>query len=157
MDLILFNTPIGRLGLCSCDGAHITRVILPGGPCPLIAERETPLLTQGRRQLLEYFSGARTAFDLPLRWEATPFRDRVWRALSGIPYGQTISYAELARRAGSPKAVRAVGQANHFNPLPILVPCHRVVGKDGSLTGYAGGLAIKEFLLKLEGVSYGKK
>jgi len=152
MDLILFDTPIGRMGVCSDDGVHLTRIILPGGPCPLIAERETPLLLEARRQLLEYFSGTRTAFDLPLHWEATPFRDRVWRALADIPYGQTISYAELAARAGSPKAIRAAGQANHFNPLPIVIPCHRVVGKDGSLTGYAGGLAVKEFLLKLEGI-----
>ena len=90
-------------------------------------------------------------FQLPLAPAGTPFQCAVWEELRRIPYGATVSYGDLAARLGRPKAVRAVGQANHRNPLPILIPCHRVVGKDGSLTGYAGGLALKEALLKLEG------
>ena len=154
MDLYLFDAPIGRMGLGSFDGETIGRVYLPNSPCPRIMDRETPLLAEGRRQLMEYFSGARKAFDLPLNWgEATPFREKVWRALLDIPYGETVTYGQLAGRIGSPRAVRAVGQANHFNPLPIFVPCHRVVGKGGSLTGYAGGVDVKRALLTLEGAA----
>lgn len=153
MELYLFDSPIGRMGLGSFDGDKtIGRVYLPNSPCPRILDRETPLLSEGRRQLTEYFAGQRKEFDLPLSWETTPFRDKVWRALQAIPYGETITYGELARRIGSPRAVRAVGQANHFNPLPIIIPCHRVVGKNGSLTGYAGGVAVKQALLRLEGI-----
>ena len=115
------------------------------------------MLARGRAELLEYFRGKRRAFDLPLDPRGTPFQRRVWEALAAVPYGETVTYGALARRAGSPKAVRAVGQANHRNPLPILLPCHRVVGADGSLTGYAGGLELKRFLLDLEGAGYGKK
>jgi methylated-DNA-[protein]-cysteine S-methyltransferase len=101
-------------------------------------------------QLEAYFAGSRKDFDLPLAPEGSPFQQRTWRELREIPYGETISYAELARRTGNPKAVRAVGAANSRNPLPIFFPCHRVVGSDGSLTGYGGGLPIKRQLLELE-------
>ncbi|MFT5090279.1 MAG: methylated-DNA-[protein]-cysteine S-methyltransferase [Candidatus Latescibacterota bacterium] len=103
-------------------------------------------------QLDAYFTGALREFDLPLAPEGTTFQLEVWAALEEIPYGETISYAELALRIGNPAAVRAVGMANGKNPLPIVVPCHRVIGSDGSLTGFGGGLPTKEFLLKLEGV-----
>ena len=101
-------------------------------------------------QLQAYFRGERKEFDLPLALEGTEFQLRVWKALRAIPYGETISYAQLARRIGNPKAVRAVGLANGSNPIPIIVPCHRVIGSDGSLTGFGGGLSTKKRLLELE-------
>ncbi len=107
-------------------------------------------LADARRQLEEYFAGTRRVFDLPLRPRGTPFQLRVWRALCDIGYGETISYAELATRIGNPAARRAVGAANGRNPLPIVVPCHRVIGRDGSLVGFGGGLAVKRRLLELE-------
>jgi methylated-DNA-[protein]-cysteine S-methyltransferase len=104
------------------------------------------------RQLDEYFRGVRQTFDLPLSISGTPFRQTVWRALQTIPYGQVCSYQEIAAQIGKPKAVRAVGQANRANPLPVLIPCHRVIGKRGDLVGYAGNRTeIKAFLLRLEG------
>jgi methylated-DNA-[protein]-cysteine S-methyltransferase len=101
-------------------------------------------------QLAEYFDGRRRQFDLPLAPEGTPFQQSVWRALLDIPYGETISYGELATRIGRRSASRAVGLANGSNPLPIVIPCHRVIGASGKLTGYGGGLAIKDQLLALE-------
>jgi methylated-DNA-[protein]-cysteine S-methyltransferase len=102
------------------------------------------------RQLREYFAGARTDFDLPLAPEGTEFQRSVWRRLQEIPYGETISYGELARRIGNPQASRAVGSANGSNPIPIVIPCHRVIGSNGKLTGFGGGLPVKEALLGLE-------
>jgi len=101
-------------------------------------------------QLSEYFSGKRTEFDLPLAMEGTTFQMKVWRALLEIPYGDTRSYADVAKAIGRPGASRAVGMANHQNRIPVVVPCHRVVGRDGSLTGYAGGLELKNKLLSIE-------
>lgn len=137
------------MGLAEEDGA-LVRLYLPGEAMPRIAQHETPLLTDGKGQLMEYFEGKRRVFDLPLAPEGTAFRKRVWTALLDIPWGETISYGELARRVDNPKGVRAVGQANHHNPIPILIPCHRVVGADGSLTGYGGGVELKRALLALE-------
>jgi methylated-DNA-[protein]-cysteine S-methyltransferase len=102
------------------------------------------------RQLSEYFAGERKEFDFPLAPEGTEFQRAVWKRLQEIPYGQTISYGELARRVGNPKASRAVGAANGKNPIPIVIPCHRVIGADGKLTGFGGGLPIKEALLAIE-------
>jgi methylated-DNA-[protein]-cysteine S-methyltransferase len=110
------------------------------------------LLCEAVRQLEEYFAGARQEFDLPLDPKGTPFQLETWRALRTIPFGATISYGELARRLGKPSAVRAVGAANGRNPISIIVPCHRVIGSDGSLAGYGGGLEVKRRLLELEGV-----
>jgi methylated-DNA-[protein]-cysteine S-methyltransferase len=110
------------------------------------------MLDAARTQLDEYFAGARLEFDLPLDAQGTPFQRRVWTALAEIPFGQTISYAELARRVGDVKAVRAVGAANGRNPIPIIVPCHRVIGANGSLVGFGGGLERKQWLLEHEGV-----
>lgn len=151
MDFCLFDTPVGQMALAG-EGDAISRLYLPGLPLPRLASRETPLLARGREELLEYLAGARRDFDLPLAPQGTPFQQRVWAALREIPYGQTRSYRELALAAGSPRSYRAVGMANHRNPIPILIPCHRVVGADGSLTGYAGGLELKRKLLELEGV-----
>jgi methylated-DNA-[protein]-cysteine S-methyltransferase len=103
-----------------------------------------------RRQLAEYFGGDRITFDVPLAAAGTPFQRAVWRGLRGIPYGETISYGELARRIGRPSAVRAVGLANGRNPISVIVPCHRVIGADGTLTGYGGGIERKRLLLELE-------
>ncbi|MEJ1932857.1 methylated-DNA--[protein]-cysteine S-methyltransferase, partial [Nostoc sp. NIES-2111] len=111
---------------------------------------EAAVLLDAERQLAEYFGGWRQSFDLPLRAEGTAFQQEVWAALQEIPYGQTMSYGELAQKLGKEKAVRAVGAANGRNPIAIVVPCHRVIGADGSLTGYGGGMERKKFLLELE-------
>jgi methylated-DNA-[protein]-cysteine S-methyltransferase len=109
-----------------------------------------PILRQTREQIHEYFAGKRTSFSLPLRFAGTDFQDRVWRQIALIPYGKTISYAELAQKAGKPRAIRAAGTNTGRNPLSIVIPCHRVVGKNGGFGGYAGGLDRKRYLLELE-------
>lgn len=114
------------------------------------ADVSVGVLAEACAQLGEYFAGARTHFELPLAPVGTPFQQRVWAALVEIPYGETATYLDLARRLGDPKATRAVGAANGRNPLAVLVPCHRVVGSDGSLTGYAGGMQRKRWLLRHE-------
>jgi methylated-DNA-[protein]-cysteine S-methyltransferase len=114
-------------------------------------EGDHPVLREARSQLDAYFAGTLHGFDLPLAPRGTAFQQQVWMALREIPYGKAISYAELALRIGKPAAMRAVGSANGRNPLPIVVPCHRVIGADGSLTGFGGGLPTKQFLLQLEG------
>lgn len=108
------------------------------------------LLQKARQELEEYFAGIRREFDLPLHMHGTEFQVKVWNALRQIPYGETCSYQDIAERIGNPKACRAVGGANNKNQILILVPCHRVIGKDGSLVGFGGGLDMKEYLLKLE-------
>lgn len=113
-------------------------------------EEETPLLAEARRQLTEYAQGKRREFCLPLSLHGTPFQKKIWAALQTIPYGETRTYGQIAAQTGNPKASRAVGMANHNNPVAIIVPCHRVIGVGGKLTGYAGGLDKKERLLKLE-------
>lgn len=114
-------------------------------------EGEHEVLRLAQCQLDEYFRGERRRFDLPLMPRGTAFQCEVWQALASIPYGGTVSYAQLAMQVGRPKAMRAVGAANGRNPLPIVLPCHRVIGADGSLTGFGGGLPTKQFLLELEG------
>lgn len=124
-----------------------------------VLEEETALLSEAKRQLLEYFAGERKKFELPLSMHGTKFQMRDWEELLAIPYGETRSYGEIARAIGCPKGSRAVGMANRNNPIAIIVPCHRVIGSNGSLTGYAGknkALDIKEYLLKLEGVKLKK-
>ena len=125
----------------------------PGDPGPDWSKLAQGPLEEAARQLREYFAGQRTAFELPLAPDGTTFQKRVWRELQEIPYGETISYGELARRAGNAKASRAVGAANGANPIPIVIPCHRVIGANGKLTGFGGGLPIKEALLALERVA----
>lgn len=112
---------------------------------------DNDVLQAAEAQLHEYFAGTRTCFELPLTPHGTPFQLSVWHELARIPYGATMSYAELAQRVGKPTATRAVGAANGRNPLPIVLPCHRVIGADGALTGFGGGLPVKEYLLRLEG------
>jgi methylated-DNA-[protein]-cysteine S-methyltransferase len=115
----------------------------------------SPILEAAATQLTEYFAGNRTSFDLPLAPEGTEFQRRVWSELRTIPFGETVSYLDIARSLGDTNAIRAVGAANGKNPIAIVVPCHRVIGSDGKLTGYAGGLWRKEWLLRYEGVAVG--
>lgn len=133
------------------EGGKISRLWLRAQDAPKAEpDSPTPLLRQAARQLEEYFAGRRKVFDLPLNPQGTPFQQKVWRALCAVPYGQTASYGRIAAAVGSPKACRAVGMANHANPIAIFIPCHRIIGSDGSLTGYGGGLDIKRALLALE-------
>lgn len=123
-------------------------------PLQVMAEDAThPILVETERQLREYFAGGRKAFDLALDPSGTEFQKKVWGALLAIPYGETRTYAEIAREIGHPTAVRAVGAANGRNPLSIVAPCHRVIGSSGALTGFAGGLPVKAQLLRLEGIA----
>lgn len=150
------DSPVGPLLLAGTAQA-LTGVHFQAGPCPQRPPKEwrheaAPFVGV-QTQLMEYFCGARRTFELPLAPEGTPFQLRVWRALCMIPYGETLSYGELARRLGLPNGARAVGLANGANPLPIVVPCHRVIGSDGTLTGFGGGLDIKRSLLALEGAA----
>jgi methylated-DNA-[protein]-cysteine S-methyltransferase len=148
-----FDSPIGRL-LAAGDGEWLDLIAFPTGKRarqPLRGwRRDDPLFSEVFAQLRAYFAGELTRFDLPLRFSGTTFQNSVWSALRDIPYGETISYGKLARQIGRPGASRAVGAANGANPLPIVVPCHRVVGADGSLTGFGGGIMIKEKLLRHE-------
>ena len=150
MEFLVFDTPLWQMALAEESGA-LTRLFLPGEGIPRLVSRETPLLSKGRDEILAYLRGERHSFDLPLDPMGTPFQQAVWAELRRIPYGETRSYAQVAAGIGKPKAVRAVGQANHRNPLPIFIPCHRVIGASGKLTGYGGGLDLKEKLLELEG------
>ena len=150
MDFYQVSTPLGGMALAS-EGNFITHLYLPSSPTPRLASHPTPLLLEGKRQLLEYLSGQRKVFDLPLNPYGTPFQKLVWQALKAIPWGETRTYRDIAQAVDSPRGFRAVGMANHHNPIPIFIPCHRVVGSDGSLTGYAGGLELKKALLSLEG------
>lgn len=141
------QTPIGHLTLVA-NAIALTEIYF-GKPdnVPLV---ETPLLLEAAHQLKAYFAGELFNFRLPLAPAGTPFQQQVWQALCDIPYGTTISYKELATYIGKPSASRAVGSANNHNPLPIVIPCHRVIGNDGELVGYAGGLKLKQQLLDLE-------
>ena len=157
MHQIEIPSPVGRLLLAS-NGEALCLVEFERPRHPVRRsgdwhEREDHVLRETRRQLDEYFDGKRRGFDLPLAPRGTGFQQQVWLALRDIPYGETISYAQLARRLDMPTATRAVGAANGRNPLPIVVPCHRVIGADGSLTGFGGGLPTKRYLLQLEGAS----
>lgn len=144
------SSPIGELLLAS-DGHALTGLHMAPFGRPSGWHRDDGLFEDVVGQLAEYFSGARKTFEAVLAARGTPFQQRVWEALRAIPYGQTISYGELARRIGNPTAVRAVGRANGANPIAVIVPCHRVIGANGTLTGYGGGLQRKAKLLALEG------
>lgn len=146
-----YETAIGTIQLEATDAA-ITKLLFGAQPTAA-TKTETPLIKTAHRQLAEYLAGSRRVFDLPLSPQGTPFQKTVWTQLLKIPYGETASYGEIARMAGNPKACRAVGMANNRNPISIFIPCHRVIGADGSLTGYGGGLEIKRFLLELEGAA----
>jgi methylated-DNA-[protein]-cysteine S-methyltransferase len=157
MALYFYDSPIGKLGIVENgeSGESITRIYFQSEKIPMdqIAVeniKETPLLKEAGRQLQLYFDGKLKEFDLPLAPEGTDFMKKVWTELSRIPYGKTASYKEVAERIGNPKAMRAVGLANNRNPIPIIIPCHRVIGADGKMVGYGGGIDIKIQLLSLE-------
>ena len=152
MPAFTMQSPIGLLTIEETDGA-ITALRFGG---EAVSRPPTPLLQRAAQQLTEYFAAQRRTFDLPLRPQGTAFQQAAWSALCAIPYGQTRTYAQQAAAIGRPKAYRAVGMANHCNPLPLLIPCHRVIGAGGKLTGYAGGVETKRFLLTLEGTDAGK-
>jgi len=146
------DTPIGALVLAG-DERALTRVAFHDGvTAPAGWRRDDARFAQERRQLQEYFAGSRAAFDIALRLEGSPFQRRVWQALRAIPHGTTTTYGEIAAKLGDGASARAVGAANGRNPIAIIVPCHRVIGADGTLTGYAGGLERKQALLAHEGV-----
>ncbi len=145
-----YETPIGSVCIEE-SGNAITALYFDGKKQDEgEKEQETPLLEEAHRQLTEYFEKKRTAFDLPLKPEGTDFQKKVWAALGTIPYGETRSYREIAKQTGNEKACRAVGGANNKNPILIFIPCHRVIGSDGSLVGFGGGLQAKKYMLDLE-------
>jgi methylated-DNA-[protein]-cysteine S-methyltransferase len=155
MRYTLMPTPIGEL-LLAGDGQALTAVSFTDGrkaPQPVPADwvRDDGAFAQAIAQLRAYFAGELHTFELPLAPHGTPFQRRVWDALLAIPYGTTTTYGRLAQQLGDPRAVRAVGLANGRNPIPIIIPCHRVIGSGGSLTGYGGGLERKQWLLQREG------
>lgn len=169
MEEHFYNTPIGTICIQNSE-TEILSLFLQDKPdeigdkdkkkihnnnlqtvgCEGIKRETSPLAKSAEKQLMEYLAGERKTFDLPLHIEGTVFQERVWRALLEIPYGETCTYAEIAKAVGNPKACRAVGSVNHKNPLMIFVPCHRVIGADGDLVGFGGGLAVKRYLLELE-------
>lgn len=149
------QTPVGTLVLEGHDDA-LTNIRLPGWEAPEPSSKPVPAaVAEAARQLDEYFQGRRRTFDVALAFKGTPFQSAVWTALAEIPYGDTITYAELAARIGRPRACRAAGAANGANPIPIILPCHRVVASGGGLGGYGGGLDMKRRLLALEGGGFG--
>jgi methylated-DNA-[protein]-cysteine S-methyltransferase len=153
MRFSMIDSPLGEL-LVVQDDASLTGLHLPTGRQPMRPspswQRDDAAFEHVRQQLTEYFAGERRTFDLPLSPAGTPFQRRVWAALCQIPFGETTSYGKIAAGLGLPDAARAVGLANGQNPIAIIVPCHRVIGADGSLTGYGGGLPAKQWLLAHE-------
>lgn len=153
MKLYFRQTMLGRVGIAE-QGGNITAVCFDGYGIPPVAKAvniaETALISEAFLQLDAYLAGKLREFSLPLVPQGTVFRQSVWKALYAVPYGTTASYKDIALEIGNPKAARAVGQANNKNPIPIFIPCHRIIGANGELVGYGGGLEIKVFLLALE-------
>jgi len=150
-----YDFPVGKTLILEQDGAicgvhFVRRLETEGRGFPEAVQAETPLLARAAEQLREYFAGQRREFDLPLNLQGTAFQQACWQALLAIPFGETRSYKQQAEFIGNPKACRAVGLANNRNPVSIIVPCHRVLGHNGSLVGYGGGLEVKRALLELE-------
>lgn len=149
-NIFFYPSDIGKIGITARDNV-ITNLYFPNDQIPHDADvKETEILKEAGQQLYSYLAGKRKDFDLPLAPDGTAFRLRVWESLRGIPYGETRSYGQIAQSIGNKKAARAVGQANHHNPIPIFIPCHRVIGSSGKLVGYSSGLQIKTYLLALE-------
>jgi len=149
-------SPVGKLKLVASDNGLAAILWQDDDPRrvrlgELVEDPQHPILLQAQGQLREYFAGHRTAFTIQLDMAGTEFQKKVWQALLAIPFGETRSYADIARQLGNPRATRAVGAANGRNPVSIITPCHRAIGSDGSLTGFAGGLDAKRYLLRLEG------
>ena len=153
MEWTTVPTPLGDLLLVAVDGALTKAHFAPYDEPDTAPSPDEPVLVEAARQLAEHFAGRRTDFDLPLAPPGTAFQHRVWEELRRIPYGTTTTYGELAERLGDPRCVRAVGLANGRNPIAVVVPCHRVIGSDGKLRGYAGGIDRKQRLLALESAS----
>jgi len=154
MEVLFMDSPWGKIGL-GAEGDFITRLFfspaeLPASGC--LFSKNNAVLLKGAKQLEEYFNGRRREFSLPLHYEGTDFQKKCWKALIEIPYGETRTYLDIARAAGNEKAARAAGMANNKNPLPIFIPCHRVIGSNGKLVGFRGGLEVKRLLLEIEGV-----
>lgn len=153
--LTISDTPVGCLLLVANSDALVEIRFLDSqssdGGEHIDCSYSHSVLTQTVNELNEYFCGKRKQFTVPLHLAGTPFQSSVWQALQSIPYGEVVSYGEIANSIGNPKASRAVGMANNRNRIPIIIPCHRVIGKNGDLTGYAGGIDIKQWLLQLEG------
>lgn len=149
--LIRYESPIGRISIAD-DGENITDMFFgkPGSLQTRFKDKETELNKKAQAQLEEYFEGTRKEFDLPLKLEGTPFQVSVWEALMKIPYGETRSYRDIAEQIGNPNSYRAVGLANNKNPISVIIPCHRVIGANGDMIGYGGGLNKKRRLLELE-------
>jgi len=148
--IFYYNTIIGALGI-SEENKHITAVYFPNHPKPVNPDlRETSLIKEAAKQLKSYLAGNLWEFSLPLELKGTEFMCKVWSELQKIPYGETATYGEIAGRIGKAKAYRAVGMANNRNPIPIIVPCHRVIGANGKLVGFGGGLDLKQKLLDIE-------
>ena len=157
----VIDSPVGKLKLVASDAGLVAVLWENDKPnrvrlSDLTESANHPILTQAERQLTDYFAGKRKEFSVPLDMRGTPFQKNVWEALLSIPFGETRSYGQLAKQLGNPGAMRAVGAANGKNPISIVVPCHRVIGTNGKLTGFAGGLKTKEHLLKLEASSTAK-
>lgn len=156
-----YKTPLGIISITE-DGSALTNVgfhpeviavneiLMPKTTMSDTTILETPLIKESSKQLFQYFEGKRMVFDLPLSPKGTPFQKSIWKVLQTIPYGEAWSYKKVAEQIGNPKASRAVGMANHNNPLPIIIPCHRVIGANGKMVGYAGGIDLKVKLLELE-------
>lgn len=150
------DSPLGSLTLVA-SAKGLRAVLYPGSATPtklptqITEDPDQPVLCQAAQQITEYFTGQRTNFNLPLDLRGTPFQMAVWRSLSSIPYGSTLSYSQQATHLGRPKAIRAIGRALGCNPIPIILPCHRIIGTNGMLVGYSGGLHFKRSLLHLEG------
>jgi methylated-DNA-[protein]-cysteine S-methyltransferase len=153
------HTPLGKITLFA-DAAGLTGIVLPGTDRRELSSwypdtAGNQVLTEAEHQIMEYLNGGRTEFSLPLSVAGTPFQLRVWEAIHSIPYGRTMSYSDIAGQLGNRNKARAVGGAANANPLPLVIPCHRVIGARGSLTGFAGGLTLKKKLLELEGIDPG--
>lgn len=150
-NVFYYNTKIGKIGIEE-NGEAITKVFIINKDVhqEVLDQNETDLLKESIKQLEEYFDGKRKTFDLPIAPQGTEFQKKVWNALKEIPFGETRSYGEIAKVIGNEKAARAVGMANNKNPIMIIIPCHRVIGANGKLVGYAGGIDVKERLLNLE-------
>lgn len=146
---VVYNAPFGKLYIEE-ENNKIVSISFVEPKSFTVADKQSELLQSACRQLTEYFSGERKKFDLPLDAHGSNFRKKVWTALQDVGYGTTASYLDIAAKIGNAKAVRAVGQANHFNPIVIVIPCHRIIGKNGKLVGYGGGAEIKTYLLNLE-------
>jgi methylated-DNA-[protein]-cysteine S-methyltransferase len=149
-NLFFYDTPVGEIGIAE-ENCAVTNIFFEGEKINIDADiKETKALIEAAAQISEYLMGKRKTFSIELAPKGTEFQTKVWKALLSIPYGETRSYKEIAAATGNEKACRAVGMANNKNPIPIIIPCHRVIGSNGSMVGYAGGLETKKFLLNLE-------